>query len=177
MRGRVVTPFDKQKAIETIKYVASRAPTPDIYWVGKIIYAADKKHLERFGRFLFGDDYVAMVHGPVPSGTYDLLKAARNFAAQPDFHPALGEFEIHGKNRVVALKAPDRDCFSESDLQCLDEAIAELGHLSFGELKDQSHDQAFDSADVNDFIDIEQIIAMMPNAPALLEHIRDSSYV
>jgi uncharacterized phage-associated protein len=177
MRSRIITPFDKEKAVEAIKYVALHAPRPDIYWIGKIIYAADKKHLERFGRLLFGDDYVAMAHGPVPSGTYDLLKAARYAVERPDFHPALGEFEIHGKNRVVALKAPDRDCFSESDIQCLDEAIAELGHLSFGELKERSHDQAFRSADENDFIDLEQIVAMMPNGAALLEHLRESSHV
>lgn len=168
-------PFDREKAIEAIKYVASHTPNQDIYWIGKIIYFADKKHLERYGRLLFGDDYVAMEFGPVPSGTYDLLKAARNYSDMPDFHPAIGEFEIQGKNHVVALRSPDMDVFSESDIECLQEAISEYGRLSFSDLCEASHDQAFLSADRNGFIDIEQIIAMMPNADALLEYIRDTS--
>jgi uncharacterized phage-associated protein len=39
------------------------------------MYFADRKHLEKYGRFICGDSYVAMKHGPVPSEIYDILKA------------------------------------------------------------------------------------------------------
>jgi len=170
-------PFDRQKAIETIKYIASTAPNPDIYWIGKILYFADQLHLQRYGRLICGDDYAAMQYGPVPSGTYDLLRTARMFGNMPDLHPAIGEFEIQGKNKVVALRKPDLTVFSDSDIACIKESIERYGSLTFPQLKKISHDKAFDSADPNGFIDIEQIVSMMPNAKSLLEHIRDCSAV
>jgi len=52
--------FDSEKALEAILYVASKAPIPDIYHVGKILYYADRFHLEAFGRLITGDQYNAM---------------------------------------------------------------------------------------------------------------------
>jgi len=115
-----------------------------------------------------------MQYGTVPSGTYDLLKQARIFAQMPEFHPAIGEFEIQGKNKVVPLRKPDCEVFSESDIECLMASIKEYGHLSFSELHKRSMDKAFQSADPNGIIDIEQIIGMLPNGKALLQDIRDS---
>jgi hypothetical protein len=40
------TRFDAEKALEAILYVASKAPIPDIYHVGKILWFADRVHLE-----------------------------------------------------------------------------------------------------------------------------------
>ncbi len=53
--------FDSEKALEAILYVASKAPVPDIYHVGKILYYADRAHLERYGRLITGDEYKAMI--------------------------------------------------------------------------------------------------------------------
>jgi len=169
--------FDREKTVEVIKYISRHAPTPDIYWIGKILYFADKLHLQRYGRLICGDDYVAMKHGPVPSGTYNLLREARQFNDIPAFHPAPGEFEIEGQNRVVALKAPDMDLFSETDIECLKESIRKYGTLDFGKLKAKSHDEAYKAADENDFMDIEKIVATLPNAKVVLEHIQECSYV
>src|SRR5690348_16910019 len=132
--------FDREKAVEAIKYIAKNTPNPDIYWVLKIIYHANKYHLERYGRLIFGDSFVALRYGPVPSGSYDLLKDARNFRGMPEYHPAIGEFEVHGKNRVVALQEANLDVFSDSDLHCLDRAIQKFGPMPFKELCDASHD-------------------------------------
>lgn len=169
--------FDREKTIEVVKYIAQHAPNPDIYWIGKILYFADKLHLQKYGRLICGDDYVAMKHGPVPSGTYNLLREARDFNAIPELHPAPDEFEIEGQNRVVALKTPNMEFFSESDIECLKESIRKYGDYTFGKLKAASHDAAYNAADENEFIDIEKIVATLPNAKALLGQIRDCSHV
>lgn len=168
--------FDREKTIEVIKYIAQHAPNPDIYWVGKILYFADKLHLQKYGRLICGDDYVAMKHGPVPSGTYNLLREARDFNAIPEWHPAPEEFEIEGQNKVVALKAPNMDFFSESDIECLKVSIRKYGKLDFDRLKAESHDAAYNAADENEFMDIENIVATLPNAKNVLEQIRDCSH-
>lgn len=169
--------FDQDKAVEIIKFIARHAPNPDIYWVGKILYFADKLHLQKYGRLICGDDYVAMRYGPVPSGTYKLLREARDYNDILDWHPAPGEFEIEGKNKVVALKDANMDFFSDSDIECLKESIRKYGKLTFGKLKSTSHDAAYDAADENDFMDVEKIVRTLPNAKAVLEHIRDCSHV
>lgn len=177
MPTKLHRPFDREKAIEVIKFIATHAPRPDYYWVLKILYQADKLHLQKYGRLICGDDYVAMKHGPVPSCTYDLLKEARMFNSMPEFHPAPEDIEIQDEHRVVPLRDPNMDLFSESDIECLRESIKIYGNMTFKELKEASHDQAYLSAGENDFIDIEQIISTFPNAKAVLENVRDCSHV
>src|ERR1041385_8562498 len=88
---------DKRKAIETIIYVARKAPIADRFHVCKIIYFADKYHLQHYGRFVFGDYYVAMKNGPVPSGAYDVIKSADEGLQQS---LATADFD------VIALREP-----------------------------------------------------------------------
>lgn len=174
----ITTPkrFDQDKAVEVIKFIAQHAPKPDIYWIGKILYFADKLHLSKYGRLICGDNYVAMKHGPVPSGTYQILREARDYNSIPVWHPAPGEIEIRGENTVLSLKDPNMDFFSDSDVECLRESIRTYGRLGFGSLKSKSHDDAYNAAKENEFMDLENIVRTLPNAKAVLAHIRESTY-
>jgi len=182
MAGKVsVTPvtvrgpfaFDPQKAIQAILYVTNRlGKRADMYWVLKALYFSDKCHLHRYGRFIFGDRYVAMRHGPVPSGAYDLMKIARGenpLLHCPEVHKA---FSLDG-NRVLPFVDADPDAFSDSDIECLDEGIRECRGLSFGDLKSHSHDPAWEKADENDSITTESIADLAPDKEALLEYLQD----
>jgi uncharacterized phage-associated protein len=165
--------FDASKAIQAIVYVANRLRQPaDMYWVLKSLYFADKCHLHRYGRFIFGDRYVAMRHGPVPSGAYDLCKIARGESPFLQFPEVRSAFSMSG-NHVIPFKDANPDVFSESDVECLDEGIKECRDLSFGELKSKSHDGAWQSSDENDLMTIESIAALAPDKDILLEHLQD----
>lgn len=129
--------FDKRKAVETLLYVARRAPIPDRIHICKIIYFADKYHLENFGRFIFGDHYVAMHNGPVPSGAYDLIKAAEAGQVKE-----LRADDLY----VMGLRDPLLEVFSESDFEALDQAVAQYGNISFSRLSLMSHDEAWKTA-------------------------------
>ena len=165
--------FDAPKAIQAILYVANRLrPPADMYWVLKSIYFADKCHLHRYGRFIFGDRYVAMRHGPVPSGAYDLFKIARGEGPLLQCPGVRSAFSMDG-NHVIPFVDANPDVFSESDLECLDEGIKECRDLSFGELKAKSHDEAWQSSDENDEMTIESIAALAPDKETLLEYLQD----
>ena len=89
------------KALETLVYLANKDQRQ--YWVLKAIYLADKEHLQKYGRQMFGDRYIAMKLGPVPSLAYDIVKSVRVGAVGylfPDPKPetALG---IVSDNRTV----------------------------------------------------------------------------
>ena len=158
--------FDPSKAKASILFVASRLSEPggkhaDLYKLLKCIYFADKKHLAQYGRSLYGDFYVPMEHGPVPSKTYDMVKAVRgdSFCRADAAKWGLSQAFRVEDNDIIPLHDPDMDELSPSDIECLQEAIRKLAPLSFGEIKGLSHDDAFNSAtdrqeEIMDFEDI-----------------------
>lgn len=63
------------KIIDVIAFLLHEAPKPlTQYHIVKAIFLADRDHLNRYGRPITYDNYVAMKHGPVPSFAYDCLK-------------------------------------------------------------------------------------------------------
>ena len=63
------------KIIDAIAFLLHKAQTPlTQYQIVKAIFLADRDHLNRYGRPITYDNYVAMEHGPVPSCAYDCLK-------------------------------------------------------------------------------------------------------
>ncbi len=174
--------FNIEKAIESILYILELLENkvqPTIHRVSKVLYFADKEHLERYGRFIFGDRYYAMKHGPVPSQIYNLVKLVRGDLS-PSFQPpreiseqVLQAFKIVDKHNIKKLREPNTDFLSASDIECLEHSATKYGSLSFEELTNLSHDRAWESADENDIIDVEDIIKTFDNSVELLEHLQD----
>lgn len=141
-----------RKALESVLYIASRLKNPDLHEVLKIRYFADKIHLSEYGFAASGDHYVAMDFGPVASNIYDLLKVARGNAS--DYHVrrfgnlVKGTLTVDaGKpHGVHALREPDTEFLSKSDIECIERAIAEYGELDFESRTKISHDAAYDAA-------------------------------
>ncbi len=170
------TEFDAEKAIEEILYIAKRTSTPDLYSIVKIMYFADKKHLEKYGRFVCNDTYIAMKDGPVPSGAYDIIKHVRGDGYPCVDKHALSAFKVNPKPdyKIIPSRDANYDLLSESDRECLDESIKEFGSLTFGELKKLSHDKAYESADRNNEIPIEAIAATLKDGDLLIKYLTES---
>ena len=63
------------KIIDVIAFLLHKAQKPlTQYQIVKAIFLADRDHLNKYGRPVTYDNYVAMAHGPVPSCAYDCLK-------------------------------------------------------------------------------------------------------
>jgi uncharacterized phage-associated protein len=152
--------FDEKKALSAILYISqklierhqvSKEAKSDMHRISKILYFADRKHLARYGRPILGDHFVAMKDGPVPSKTYDLMKAIKGespFCRADNFKTF---FDVKGF-MVYPKQAPDMDEFSESDIECINESLQENQDLTFGELKEKSHDWAYKRASENNRI-------------------------
>lgn len=174
------TRFDSEKAIEAILFVTSIAPIPDLYHVGKILYFADRLHLEDFGRLITSDSYIAMKNGPVASGTYDILKIARGDPGQrcpsgcsiDHVQASLGVLPKHDSNRVIAKRTPNMDFFSKSDISCIQKAVEQYGNMTFDELNDISHDEVWKSADRNNEIPLEVIASHCKDGEQLIAYLR-----
>lgn len=142
-------PFRWEKAVEAIDFLAQLQPGITQYYIGKVMFFADKEHLLDYGRPITGDRYVAMVHGPVPSAVRDLLKFDSGF---PDeYLEALDRrLRVEHKENKQMFFSKDAGAFeylSGSDLDYLREARQRYGRMSFGELKELSHrDRAYSDA-------------------------------
>jgi uncharacterized phage-associated protein len=165
--------LDIEKSIHATLLVLNKlGGTTDFHKVFKILYFADQKHLAKFGRPVTGDDYVAMKHGPVPSNIYGLLKAIKGGSF---FHEVeeqyAGYFDV--KFHFVTAKInSDLDLLSETDIECLSEAIAENKDLNFFQLTDKSHDDAYENSVKDDLISLFDIAKVGGANEDMLKYIR-----
>lgn len=164
--------FDPQKALEVILYIAENIEIKDSYHVQKALYFADKDHLEKYGRFICGDRYIAMKDGPVPSRTYDIIKDVRDNRNTQNLPEAKKSFSVDG-HRIITLRKADLNFFSKSDLKCLDNAIEQIGSMPFGKLKSLSHDAAYETADMNGEISVVEIAKSLKDADALIDYLEE----
>lgn len=162
--------FNYGKSLEAILYVAKEIG--DLYHLMKILYFADKDHLNHYGRFITGDSYVAMRNGPVPSEVYDMIKHVRGDGAEFYSEEVKKAFRIDNNN-IIPLRSYNEKKLSVSDKKCLDKAIKENKSLTFGTLMDKSHDAAYIAADQNDFIPIEDIAKTLPDSENILSYLRN----
>lgn len=163
--------FNAEKAIEVLLYVAEKAP--NMYNTLKVLYFADKDHLAKYGRLICDDSYVAMEHGPVPSGAYDLVKNARGDSCCFPHLQVPDAFKVDSSYNIMPRRKPNLDLLSESDRECLDAAISRYGHMPFPQLREISHqERAHQEADENDFISLETLVQDLPDGEDLLEYLR-----
>jgi uncharacterized phage-associated protein len=158
--------FNQKKALAAALYVASKLTLANFHKVLKIIYFADLKHLQRYGRPITGDRYIAMENGPVASWLLDL------------FHRNVGReyrkfFTIFGY--IISPKLPNNilDHFSRSDLDCLNESISENKDLSFKALRDKSHDQAWKKTKRDTEISVLDLMEVSGASQRMREYIEE----
>jgi uncharacterized phage-associated protein len=163
--------FNRKKAIETILYLSPRITDSDIYGICKLLYLADKTHLEKYGRFIFGETYCAMKNGATPSNVYDLLKES---SEEPST-----DLEIKG-HQVIALRDANSDYLSETDIECLDQVISVWGKVPNWQRKDAAHDNAWEKAwkkrgDKGSFpIPVESIAELFDDSDDLIAYLSNS---
>ena len=151
--------FDERKGVEALTYVASKWPGVTAFYASKVMFFAEKQHLNMYSRPIVGDTFIAMPNGPVPSTLYDFIKGRLSQAGDPDAIMAALLIERDPYPRVAAQRDPDLEALSPSDLECLDEAIAFCRERGFRLLSNLTHqEKAWLEAPVNGPMDYEHMI-------------------
>lgn len=173
--------FQRDKAIAAIGHVVQRTGA-SMYFVMKMMYLADKLHLERYGRFIAGDEYAALKQGPVPSHAYDLVKCVRGEKAKADGDMVVRDFFAYGQDHSLKLlRTPDLDELSDSDVECLDVVIDTYKSMGQWAVRDMSHDSAWTNAwkpgrGRNSFMmSAESIAIQLEDGEGLKAHLHDSA--
>lgn len=166
--------FDPEKAVEAVLYIASKTPIPDPRFICKILYFADRLHLEKFGRLITGDSYMALANGPVPYAIHYLLNSIilDMSAGITDIAKAVFDIERCGNLYLVRAKRDViLDVFSSSDLYYIDDAISIYGNMNFNALCSASQDVNWKSADQNGNINIETMALNCKDGELLLQYL------
>lgn len=151
--------FSEKKGVEALTYIASKWPGLTAFYAAKVLFFAEKKHLNRYARPIVGDTFIAMPNGPVPSTLYDFIKGRLDQAGDPDAIMAALLIERDPYPRIGAQRAPDLSVLSPSDLECLNEAIEFCRGHGFGALSSLTHqERAWLEAPANGPMNYEHMI-------------------
>lgn len=107
------------------------------YDLVKSVFLADRRHLNEFGRPITFDKYLAMEHGPVPSGVYDLLKKDPADSGLPWERVQQGQTAYLYKS---AKRPFDEDVLSPSDCEALAESLVTVKALGFSQIRKLTHE-------------------------------------
>lgn len=165
--------FNETKGLEALTYIANKWPGVTVFYASKVLFFAEKYHLNRYARPIVADTFIAMPNGPVPTTLYDFIKGRFGMAGNPaEIQAALNTTNYP---TVSARRDSNTEVFSASDIECLDEAIAFCRARGFGLLSQLTHqERAWSEAPQNGPMDYEALIDKeAPNAEAVLEEARE----
>ena len=124
---------NEQKSIEALIWVIQRGGgSINLYNAMKILFEADKYHLNKYTRPVTGDRYIAMEYGTVPNWIYGATKLAGN---------SLGFSRNVNMLENTPGRVPDRYLFSESDEEALEHGFNEYASLDFNQVRDKNHEE------------------------------------
>ena len=125
----------KFKIEKTLQVVASFLKKADkcidIYTLVKLVYILDRESYKRWGFAVTYDNYASLPFGPVPSQTYDFLKGEEQNEWQG--------YIVRINNSVYLKQEPQTKLLSRAVEKLISELYVKYGELSFGELKDITH--------------------------------------
>lgn len=141
MGNKSLYQMDYEKAIEAMVWLANKNPGIDIYHVSKVLYYAEKTHLNRYGRPILGATYIKMPYGQMPSEIRDII-THNTLMVEPDYLECFSSAVEVNKEHYYELtprREADTNYFSGTDIECLEESLNKYKDKSFGELKRISH--------------------------------------
>jgi hypothetical protein len=137
---------NEDKVLEALVMIAGECPGIDVFHVCKVLFFADKNHLNRYGRPILGDTYFALDQGPVPSLAYDMIERDDRHLHGMLLEKLSSSLTYYKSEqdeylRIKALREPILNLFSESDIECLGESINIYADMDPKELGILAHNE------------------------------------
>ena len=148
----VTFPFDMEKAVAALAFFASEADGEDGRVTeltrgkaSKLMFLADKHHLVKYGRPIFGGEYRAIKKGPVAQEVLDHLQSMidgqeNEYVEMLKKYIALDSRFEHP--RLKSCQSPDTAVLATTELASIRHIIALYGKKTFGELTLLTHEMA-----------------------------------
>jgi len=133
--------MNHKKSIEVILYIIQKlGGSVNQYNLMKILFEADKYHLNNYARPVTGDTYIAMEYGTVP-------QAMKNYVDADHWYLGLigreqYPFYLDKKTwHVMSQEVPNLDYLSKSDQEAVDCGIKKYGYLPFDMVCELNHQE------------------------------------
>jgi hypothetical protein len=165
--------FSPSKTLAAVHWIVAQEQRIDLHKLLKACYFADKKHLNDYGRPIFGATYRAMRFGPVPLEIYEMAKGEALWLAEidRDTYPwRLQGFHISLSDNAM----PDVSSLSESDMECLDFGLSESKRMTFNERTAATHGYDWQAADLGT-MRYEDMIEDSPKKDDLIRYLQENS--
>jgi uncharacterized phage-associated protein len=137
--------FQEEKLVQALAFLSLRGVSDlSKLKASKLLYFADKIHLNLYGRPITGDSYACMDRGPVPSISLNEMNEAID-PEESNAEPALLKvLEIRQDFIHPTFKLKDErlfvpETFSRSELEVLQEVATKYGRKSASQLIELSH--------------------------------------
>ena len=107
----------------------------------KLIWAADRYHLRKYGRLVSADEYIAMRFGPVASNADNIANNDTMWLSDEVIDEAK-QFVTPSSDRktIYSHKDVNAKLFSKTDLEALEFAWKQFGQYNGFQIADISHD-------------------------------------
>jgi uncharacterized phage-associated protein len=131
-----------RKLVQVLAYVANKSNGNEINKLKaiKLVWAADRYHLRKYGRLVSGDEYYALKYGPVASQIKDI---AEEDSFLPETYVKYSKQFIHPdaqKLKISAKQEADKDFLSATDIEALDFAWENFSKYTGFQLAKLSHE-------------------------------------
>lgn len=134
--------YNTQKIKEVILYILQKTGSISYYMLMKLLYIAEREHLAKWGNMITASEFYAYKHGPVPTRIYYAIcneKSEKdNFLS--DIIDTIGDYD------VKALRSPNMDYLSKSDIESLDHSISDNKDKDYSVIEQSVHDEFYKQA-------------------------------
>jgi uncharacterized phage-associated protein len=131
-----------KSVVQTICYILQNTGPIDKLKIVKMVYFADKLHLQLYGRTITGDSYCVMKNGPVGSTTLDVLNENLEYLDENDIEYSKGylrKLSSDSKFYEASNAQNELDYLAKSDKKVLDQIIQKFSKIDSLELVEITH--------------------------------------
>lgn len=153
--------FNDEKALAALAFIASVKSGLTPFYVSKILFLAEKWHINKFGRPIIGDTYIAMPRGPVPSTIKNFIDENWNWLEKPEAYDVAIAIDKSGPYRrlMAGNGKPAVHLLSETDISCLRDSIQFCVGKTQQTLSDLTHfEKSWQKAENNGAMDLEDFV-------------------
>lgn len=179
MGYRIMFHISHRKALEALVWLASNKSMINMYHIAKVLFYADKIHLNSFGRPIIGDTYYKFPYGPAPLTIMNMVYQKTEFFSPRQLEGFNESIRVIKEQYVsiIAKREPDLQYFSRSDLKALRESLQKYGDLSLDELFKMTRNELcyIESEDQQPIDYALMIDSDNPNKESILKNITETS--
>ncbi|NTV67614.1 MAG: SocA family protein [Chlorobaculum sp.] len=130
--------FNARKAAQVAAFFALKEGGDiNVLKLTKLVYLADRRHMELYDYPILDDELVSMPHGPVNSMTYNFINGYHEDAGWNKFISDRTEHKV-GLTSSISLEQLDE--LSKAELDTLDQIWQKFGAMEPFQLRDWTHE-------------------------------------